>query len=461
MTIPKRWAAALCLTTAVFCAAPDAVAVRVARVTRRGYILTDEPDGNQYGAQIPVGNTRNTAVFLADVTLALVNGVEGFHEGRYLAAMQVPSIQSPLAFYLPIRNDVRGIGARSSLDGRTEVFDSNRSFSTAFTLDGFLFLNSLRFYTDPRAVNFGRFLICTQEFGHRFGVNVTTPPYPAEVNQGDGGVDGGAAPALAADALLGRGSTTASGMIVNRSHWSYFFNSGGSPMEGNQWAETTPGTFQTQRPTLRFSDFDLYLMGLIPSSMVRPTYLIAEPQGLPRGITRESQTELYNRTVTVRGRRVPFTVHDMIRANGVRNPAYPSAPRDLDVTWMLWAEPDRVNDDLAAEFDEAVDSCALGYSTSTGNRGHLVTTVPQPPDAGTPVVEDGGGRADVALPEDVPGMGMQVPTPDAGPAADARPTPGTAGGGCDCRSVPGRTVEGRWAFAALGLALTLRRRRRL
>ena len=32
--------------------------------------------------------------------------------------------------------------------------------------------------TDPRAVNYGRYLICTQEFGHRFGTFLRITPQP-------------------------------------------------------------------------------------------------------------------------------------------------------------------------------------------------------------------------------------------------------------------------------------------
>lgn len=67
-------------------------------------------------------------------------------------------------------------------------------------------------------------------------------------------------------------------------------------------------------------------MGLIPPSEVPDTFLIAEPQNVPRNISRDSAPEYYNRVVTVRGRRVDLSIDDIARANGPRrNPAYPSA----------------------------------------------------------------------------------------------------------------------------------------
>ncbi len=506
----RTLAAGLALSGALL-QATSAEAIVVARITRRGYILTDGPDDEVvFGERLPAENQREIVRFIQEATYVL-SQTEGFVEGRYLAAMQIPSTQDPLAYYLPIRNDTRGIGVRSSTDGRTEVFDTNRLFGTAFTLDAFLYLNSLRFYTDPRAVNFGRFLICTQEFGHRYGVNVSVPAYPgfpngppppdagpsapadaatdAEVDPdatatGGGDPDaslpdtdaavadvgtptpdvavGDAGPTgpqpLALDALLGRGNRTATGMVVNRSHWSFFFNSGGSPMEGNAWTELSPGMFRTERPSFRFSDFDLYLMGLIPASEVRPSYLIAEPQNVPRGYGRDSPPTYYNQQVTVRGRRVDVTVQDLIRVNGNRSPAFPNTQRELDVVWVLWAPPEAINDALVAEFDEAIDSCALGYDTSTGNRGRLRAAVspnasPLTEDAGSPIV-DAGTLADVPFIADV-----SMATPDTGPVT----APSEAGGGCGCRTLPTTGPGSRTGLAlsalALGLALARRRRR--
>jgi MYXO-CTERM domain-containing protein len=467
------------LATSAVCQSLSAEAIVVARVTRRGYIVVD--DVGDYNDQIPVANTRDTVAFIGDLT-SVLSQVEGFHEGRFLATMQVPSTQTPLAFYLPIRNDVRGLGQRSTVDGRTEVFDTNAVFGTAFPLDGFVYLNSYRFYTDPRAVIFGRFLICTQEFGHRFGVQLSVPAFPTGTV--DGGVTDGGTPdaavsdastadvvgdasitPLARDSLLGRGNQNGAGMVTNRSHWSYFFNSGGSPMEGNAWTEYASGLFRTERPTFRFSPIDLYTMGLIPASEVPTTFLIADPQNVPRNVTRDSAPEYYNRQVMIRGRRVDVSIDDLVRANGPRVPAYPTAQRDLDVVWVLLAPADAVNDELAAEFDEAVDSCAMGYAFATAERGRLVTTVPGSDagvtdagvsDAGGEVAVDAAARPDVDLgdvPNIMPPDGMTVPVMPSEPLH--------AAGGCQCdvsRTVSATNTQ--WALVAMAAVVVSRRRRR-
>ncbi len=123
---------------------------------------------------------------------------------------------------------------------------------------------------------------------------------------GDGGDASTGPVALARDSLLGRGNTV-NGQVVNRAHWSYFFNSGGSPMEGNVWTESPAGTFRTSMPSFRFSPMDLYAMGLIPASEVPPTFLIADPT-TSANVTRDSPPEYNGRSVIVRGRRVDVTI---------------------------------------------------------------------------------------------------------------------------------------------------------
>lgn len=502
---PRALSAAI-LGAAVLTSGNTGDALVLARVTRHGYILTEPSDSVFYGGIIPVNNTRATLSFVAEVT-TLLRDLPGFHEGRYLAAMQLPNARNPLAFYLPMRNDVRGIGQRSSIDGRSEIFDINRLAGTAFTLDGFVYLNTMYFYTDPRAVAFGRYLICTQEFGHRHGMRAELPPYPGELPGppgGGGGSDGGAGDAstldvtmpdatmadarvdgptgdgaltdapvdtgpapLPRDSLLGRGNPLPDGTVANRAHWSYFFHTGGSPMEGNNWEEMSPGVFRTLRPTFRFSELDLYLMGLIPASEVRPTFLITEPQMVPRGINRDSPPEYYNRSITVRGRRVDVTVQDIIRANGPRVPAYPDAPRDLDVVWVLLAQTEDVDDQLARTFDEAIESCTLGYNTATNDRGHLLNSIPDGHDAGTIEPDAGPEFPDVPqLPPDAfmgPGDAGDAPAAtDATTTADSGPRAHLVQGGCACRTVPVRPGRGALALGALALALAgggVRRRR--
>jgi MYXO-CTERM domain-containing protein len=244
-------------------------------------------------------------------------------------------------------------------------------------------------------------------------------------------------------------------------------------MEGNNWEEVSPGNFRTGRPAFRFSDMDLYLMGLLPRTMVRPGFLIAEPQNVPRGISRNSPPEYYNRSVTLRGRRVNVTIDDLIRQNGPRVPAYPDAPQNMDVVWILWAPVGAVDDALADEFDEAIDSCSLGYSTATNNRGRLNAIVAPPTILDGGVKTDGGGRPDITLPEDISRPGVDedasviadaaavgdAPGADVTAARDAgAPTTTAAGCGCAVPVQGAPRTSAAMLLAALGAVLRRRRR---
>jgi MYXO-CTERM domain-containing protein len=448
-------------------------ALEVARITRHGYIVVDEPGAMfPYEGRVPVGSNEGLFGIISDLT-ALIDRTPDAPRGDYIAVMQLPHERSAVAFYSGLRNDTRGIGMRSPIGTSTrETYDFNPMLGTAFPITGFVFLNTIAFYTDPMLENFGRYLICTQEFGHRYGVHVRIPPRPgmpmpppvdggAEDAAVDaGGPDADLGPELAADALLGR----------QRAHWSYFVHTGGSPMEGNNWTEISPGVFRTGRVSFRFSPMDLYLMGLVPASAVPPFFVIAEPDVMGQRdmngvrINRESPPEYGGNTVTIRGRRVDYTIDDIIRANGPRVPGYqnpdagvadggepdagPVADPDLRVIWVLLAQPEQVTDRLARDFDHAIEVCTGGYDEATGNRSHLVAQVAPMPDAGADAGTD--AAADATAP------------PDAD-TSDARsgPVAVDAVGGCAC-SAPGRAMGTRDAAALLAVAAALagvRRRR--
>jgi hypothetical protein len=112
------------------------------------------------------------------------------------------------------------------------------------------------------------------------------------------------------------------------------------------------------------------------------------------------------RVVRATGTRATFTIDDIARANGPRMPAV-----------------QEVNDQIAADFDAAVESCTSDFATATQNRMRLVT-VPQP------LLR--GGDAGIPKPND------EMP------------------GGCGCRSA--RLHNG--VVLVLVVALFTRRRRR-
>src|SRR4029450_10643447 len=73
------------------------------------------------------------------------------------------------------------------------------------------------------------------------------------------------------NALLGR----------DDAHWSFFFDSDASVMEGNDIEDLGGAQFRTPDAVKRYSRLDQYIMGLIPPSSV-PTFFYVESPNSPK-----------------------------------------------------------------------------------------------------------------------------------------------------------------------------------
>ncbi len=515
MSVRTRFApAVLTGALAAWCSATPGHALVVHATTTHGYVVTDEIGSPApYEGRMPVGDTGAMFAFLSELT-NLLSMQPDPPRADYIALMQTVYENSAAAFYFGLRNDVLGIGFRAPGGGNTERFDLNNLAMTAWPITGLVFLNHFGQINS----NFGRYLICTQEFGHRFGVHIRVPPQPGpplDAGMPDAAVDAStdATPADAADADDAAPNdaapddavapdaavadvpppdtglpTQASDALLGRqrAHWSYFVHSGGSPMEGNNWTQTSPGVFRTGTPSYRFSTADLYFMGLIPASAVLPFFLIANPDVMGqtdmnrRIIWRESGPEDGRRMITIRGTRIDYTIDDIVRANGPRVPSYetlrglgpdggtdaasadaaprdggsdsgvPAArPTDMRVVWVLLAGRRWLNPSTFSSFDDAVENCVLGYSDATGRRSTLVEVI-------HPIVPDGGAAdaSDVVVARDSGGDAGAV-----GDASDERPALGGRGG-CGCRVAGETRSPGSVALAAIGVGLAFGARRR-
>lgn len=251
-------------------------------------------------------------------------------------------------FYSPEANDVRGIGSQR--------IDTN-GFSPR---EGFVFMNYWRFFETafqgaPQSViDAQRRSVFNQEAGHRWASFTTA---------GTGG--GGAG----ADVMLGR----------DDGHWSYFLNTGGSPMEGNAWRDNLNGTFTTITgfENWHYSDLDLYLMGLIPASEVGDWFVIANPDTngqrdvFGQLITRSSPPQIVQ-PVTVDGTRVNMSIEDIQAQHGQRDPAAGASPTEWKVVFvMLAGQGSPMSAAEKQQFATLVDDYALGFKQGTRNLGTL------------------------------------------------------------------------------------------
>jgi MYXO-CTERM domain-containing protein len=268
---------------------------------------------------------------------------------QFVALFSAFEIPFPGAFYLPLANDVTGIGYKHSVGLGPETFDSTDNSP----LDGVIVMNDYTIWGDFGGVS----NVFNQEITHRFAAFVHY--------QEDGGTD--------SDLLLGR----------DLAHWSFFMDTGSSPMEGNAWKDNGNGSFTTFTNTSahNYCPLDLYLMGLIPPTDVPPFWFIDNPDLSSSRITRATTPALFG-PVTLSGTKKTITIDDVIRAEGPRVPASDVAPKSFKIGFVLVVQKGQQTDQsLLNDFDSTLDDIVAKYEAATGNRATLevVSQGPPPP----------------------------------------------------------------------------------
>ncbi len=197
------------------------------------------------------------------------------------------------AYESTVKNEIRGIGV--------DVYDIAREFGSAGTLRSVVAMDALTKYPDdPAARLLGQnntLSLLGQESGHRWLVFL-------EFRNASG---------VRSTALLGR----------DQAHWSFFVDSDGSVMEGNDWDEKGGGTFVTKDPVRRYSRLDQYAMGLVRDSDVPPFFFIESPVNTNK--VPESAPVAAGFQMT--GTRRDVLIQDIIAAMGTRSPPADESPR--------------------------------------------------------------------------------------------------------------------------------------
>ena len=243
-------------------------------------------------------------------------------------------------YYFPLANDVVGTG------------EATYDRTADHRLEGYVFMNDVPYWIETPERTEQAAMLFNQEIGHRFGVFVRADLGEGQTNE-----------------LLGR----------DLQHWSYFVDTGASPMEGNAWVDNRDGTFTTATPQnqLRYHSLDLYLMGLLPADEVEDTFVIrpvaaggADCFGFPLG---RGSVPQFCGPKTILGVRRDFGVADIIAVQGPRVQAWPDTPDRFDIAFVLVARPaDARNGGLLRAFDELVDRLVQGFHTGTGGRAELI-----------------------------------------------------------------------------------------
>ena len=209
-------------------------------------------------------------------------------------------LEGAFAFELNIKNEIRGIGL--------EQFDFASDFGSNGRLQSFLAMNQLtEFPDDPDAVFFGTnstINIIGQEAGHRW---LAYTRFRDSNGQNS-------------TKLLGR----------DDAHWSFFFNSEASVMEGNQIEDLGSGNFQTTAATDRYSKLDQYIMGFRDPNQVGPMFFVDNVTGTTR--TPSSAPAI---GISFRGTRQNLTVNDIISSEGPRIPTVAASPKIFKQAFIL------------------------------------------------------------------------------------------------------------------------------
>ncbi len=256
------------------------------------------------------------------------------------------------AFEVNVRNEVRGIG---DLLFNDPVFDFGVDFGSPRRLASFLSMGPLSNYpADPtqRIPSIGEnstLSVLGQEVGHRFLA------YPEFIDPATG---------LRSQQLLGR----------QLAHWSFFFNSQASVVEGNLIEDRGPSAsprFSTTETVSRYSELDQYLMGLRAPEEVAAMFLVENPRN---GIGFSNPSRSPQTGVSFDGDRKDITLDQLIAAEGPRLPDYTVAQRDFRFAFILivaagselseasLAKLDRFRADWLEFFHQAVDDRSVGRS---------------------------------------------------------------------------------------------------
>ena len=313
------------------------------------------------------------------------------------------------AFYQSLSNDIAGIGYKQAADIDSvipaEFFDDTPN--SKFT--GMLHMNDWRnFLLDDGETIDDEWisLVFGQELGHAWLSFVY-----ANLGEGPDKI------------MLGR----------SEAHWNFYMHTDGSPVEGHRWLDKGGGDFEAVKlDQYQFSDLDLYLMGLMPPEEVQPWFVITEPHDCIDSSKPDKscapvdgfgfQADQYR----VKGTRVDITIDDVIAAEGPRVPAYPDAPNEYSLSFILIKRPDEVFcDEQVAVVDEVIDRSIDQWVGQTRDRANLInrthTDDPLPPACGADTT---GGEETTSSTGGEPGTttaqdSTTAPDPTAAPTSES------------------------------------------
>jgi flagellar hook assembly protein FlgD/subtilase family serine protease len=248
-----------------------------------------------------------------------------------------------IGLYWSVANEVQGIGV--------DLFDYGFAWG-AEGLEGYIDGQNLANYLlETNEVDVGLVeYVLNHEIGHRWLAYARIP-------DGAGGLS---------DELLG----------LDGAHWSYLLDSDASYLYGSDWHDNGDGTFTAVGTVERFSDLDLYLMGMLGAEEVED-FVLLENGGI-------DPVQLPVPGATIEATPRTLGVADVIAAEGPRIPAGMEDAREFNVAFIYLVDPDGpvYSRDLS-RLDEIRRVWTRSFFAETGGRGIVdVRRIGQPPLSG-------------------------------------------------------------------------------
>jgi len=257
---------------------------------------------------------------------------------------QVMTPEGAFAFESTVSNSITGIGV--------DIFDASRMFSSAGRLNSLVQMDALSKYPEDPATRFlgenSTLSVMGQEAGHRWLAYLRFSDHNRQPSE----------------ALLGRDS----------SHWSFFFDSDASVLEGNRIQDLGGGSFRTVAAVEKYSLLDQYAMGLVRDIDVPKMFYVESPTGTTA--TAESAPRV---GVTFAGTRRDVLINDVIEVMGTRSPSAANSPKVFRQAFVYLVSRNRTADPTAiAKIDRIRRAWEPFYAQATGNRGTADTRLQQP-----------------------------------------------------------------------------------
>jgi len=245
------------------------------------------------------------------------------------------------AYETTVANEIRGIG--------TGIFDSSRDFGSAGRLRSLVLMDALTKYPSSPTQRFlgedSTISLLGQESGHR---------WLAFLRFRD-------ANGRRSDELLGR----------DQAHWSFFFDSDASYLEGNKIEDLGGGAFRTVETVSRYSILDQYAMGLVSPSQVPPFFYVEAPTNVVPEREREDSPDT---GVTFNGTKREVRIDDVIDAMGRREPSSSASPKSHRQAFVYIVSNGRTLDPAQVEkLDRIRREWAGAFRTATSGRMTLET----------------------------------------------------------------------------------------